>query len=244
MKNMHISTIVGMVALGASMMITPVVAAEHPVLGSKGGPSSSVAWTPELVHFVAQGDKSHGAQLSEALFCASCHGSAGIAPSANWPTLAGQRAQYVFKMLKDYKEGKRTGSHAAEIMTSESQLVTDQDMADLAQFYASFELPKLPEGVTFDAALGDQATMIVRRGDGKRLIAPCQACHGSHGEGLSTDTPALAGQSPEYFIKTMHDYKTGERSNDIYSRMRLIAKALTDDEIVQLANYYAGMTAK
>ena len=34
-------------------------------------------------------------------------------------------------------------------------------------------------------------------------------------------------------------FKEGDRSNDVYSRMRLIAEALTDEEIEALAAYYA-----
>jgi cytochrome c553 len=241
-KNMGTKA-VSAVALGVSIMCAPLVAAEHPATAAHA-PSSNVAWTADMVRFVAQGDKKRGGELNQSLFCASCHGNAGIAPSANWPSLAGQRAQYTFKMLKDFKDGKRHGSHSAEIMNSEAQLVSDQDMADLAQFYASFDLPQLPEGVTFDAVLGAQSKAVISRGDGKRLVAPCQSCHGSHGEGESTDSPALAGQSPEYLIKTLQEYKSGARGNDIYSRMRLIAKVLTDEEIVQMANYYAGLTSK
>lgn len=267
MNNKHIKTVVGMAGFAAAMMISPLFAAGHEAAVASKGPSTNVAWTAEQVRFVAQGDKTRGAQLHQDLFCVSCHGNAGIAPSANWPSLAGQRAEYTFKMLKDYKDGKRKGSHAAEIMTAEGQMVTDQGMADLAQFYASFALPTLmdeskydellqatrgatdpfptlPGGIAFEPALGEKANTLVRRGDGKRLLAPCQSCHVSNGEGQATDTPALAGQSPEYFIKTMQDYKTGARKNDVYSRMRLIAKVLTDEEIVQLAHYYAGLTAK
>ena len=39
----------------------------------------------------------------------------------------------------------------------------------------------------------------------------------------------------------MRDYKSGKRNNDIYSRMRLIAKAMSDKEIIEVANYYAQM---
>ena len=244
MNNTHIKSIVGMAGLVAAMLMSPVFAAGHEAVASVKGPSTNVAWTADLVRFVAQGDKNRGAQLHQDLFCVSCHGNAGIAPSGNWPSLAGQRAEYTFKMLKDYKDGKRKGSHAAEIMTAEGQMVSDQDMADLAQFYASFDLPKLPDGVSFDPAAADKISYLIRRGDGKRLLAPCQSCHGSDGAGAVTDTPALAGQTPEYFIKTMQDYKTGVRKNDVYSRMRLIAQVLTDEEIELLAHYYAGMTAK
>ena len=245
MKNMSMKNKIAasMVALGAASLATPLMAAEHEAAAAMG-PSTSVAWTAEQMRFVANGDVARGGVLNRQLFCASCHGDAGIAQSGNWPSIAGQRAEYTFKMLKDYKEGKRHGSASAEIMVKVAQLMSDQDMADVAQFYASFELPRLPTGVSFDAALAEQAKPMVVRGDGKRLLAPCQACHGPNGQGSITDTPALAGQTPDYFIKTMQEYKSGARASDVYSRMRLIAQVLTDEEIEQMAHYYAGMTAK
>ncbi len=243
-NTMNIKAVTTVAALGAALMAMPLMAAEHEAgMGAKG-PSTNVAWTAEQMRFVAKGDVARGGVLNRELFCASCHGDAGIAQSGNWPSLAGQRAEYTFKMLKDYKDGKRHGSHAAEIMVKVAQHMSDQDMADLAQFYASFALPQLPTGVSFDPAKAEQAKTVIKRGDGKRLLAPCQSCHGPSGEGSVTDTPALSGQTPDYFIKTMHEYKSGARANDVYSRMRLIAKTLTDEEIVQMANYYAGMTAK
>lgn len=52
------------------------------------------------------------------------------------------------------------------------------------------------------------------------------------------DTPALAGQNAEYFVTTLKAFKTGSRHNDIYSRMRLIAEALSEDEINELGFFY------
>ena len=243
-KTMKNKIVMSLAAVGAALMVSQGVAAEHGAGAAAKGPSTNVAWTPEQLRLVASGDKNRGGQLNRDMFCASCHGDQGVAPTGNWPSLAGQRAEYTFKMLKDYKDGKRHGSATAEIMVQVAQQLSDQDMADLAQFYASFKLPPLPVGVSFDAAKADQAKAVVTRGDGKRLVAPCQACHGPNGEGAVTDTPALAGMPPEYFIKTMHEYKSGARANDVYSRMRLIAKTLSDEEINQMAHYYAGMTAK
>ena len=244
MNNSTIKTVVGVAGLAAAMMMTQVMASEHGAAAAGKVPSTNVAWTADMVRFVANGDKDRGAKLSQGMFCASCHGNAGIAPSANWPSMAGQRAEYTFKMLKDYKDGKRMATNTADPMVALSKMMSEQDMADLAQFYANFDLPELPKGVSFDAAQGAEVKPIIARGDGKRLIAPCQSCHSSGGEGAATDTPALAGQTPDYFIKTMHEYKSGTRHNDVYARMRVIAQALTDEEIVQMANYYAGMTAK
>ena len=87
MNNTHIKAVVGMVGLAAAMMISPAFAAGHEVAVAGKGPSSNVAWTAEQVRFVAQGDKNRGAQLHQDLFCVSCHGNAGIAPSANWHRL-------------------------------------------------------------------------------------------------------------------------------------------------------------
>lgn len=242
-KTMKNKFVASMAVVVAALLAAPLMAAEHGAAAAQG-PSSNVAWTTEQMRFVAKGDAGRGGELNRKLFCASCHGDAGIAQSGNWPSIAGQRAEYTFKMLKDYKDGKRHGSQTAEIMASVAQLMSDQDMADIAQFYASFELPKLPTGVSFDAALADKAKPVVVRGDGKRLLAPCQACHGPNGEGAVTDTPALAGQTPNYFIKTMREYKSGARASDVYSRMRLIAQSLSDEEIEQIAHYYAGLTAR
>lgn len=242
-KAMH-NTITMSLAAAALLVSQGVAAGEHATAHAAKGPSSNVAWTAEQLRFVAQGDKNRGGQLNREMFCASCHGDQGIAPTGNWPSLAGQRAEYTFKMLKDYKDGKRHGSETAEIMVKVAQQLSDKDMADLAQFYASFKLPPLPVGVSFDANQAAQAKQLVTRGDGKRLLAPCQACHGPKGEGAVTDTPALAGMPPEYFIKTMQEYKSGMRASDIYSRMRLIAKTLSDEEIQQLAHYYASLAAK
>jgi cytochrome c553 len=51
--------------------------------------------------------------------------------------------------------------------------------------------------------------------------------------------PALRGQTREYFVKTMRDYRAGQRTNDVYAVMREIARNLTDSEIDALADYYA-----
>lgn len=199
-------------------------------------PSSNVVWTSEARQLIASGDLERGKGLAAS--CAGCHGATGVSPSPSFPSLAGQLAAYTFKQLKDYKEDKRTDN---PMMAGLAKPLADQDMADLSAFYAAQPLPK---GKAAEAGSGNETPGLVNRGDGKRLLAPCAACHGRTGEGSIVDVPALAGQQTGYFSSTMQAYKSGRRSNDIYQRMRLIAQQLTDQEIKALADYYALMDSQ
>jgi len=67
----------------------------------------------------------------------------------------------------------------------------------------------------------------------------CTACHGEQGEGKGVIGP-LAGMEPAYFIEQMNLYKSGAVQNPM---MGMIAQGLSDEEIAQLADYYAGLEA-
>ncbi|MCB1875630.1 MAG: cytochrome c4 [Chromatiales bacterium] len=197
---------------------------------AQAGPSSQVAWTVETVKLVKSGDPEKGKQLSA--MCANCHGAEGVGMAPNMPSLAGQQADYTYKQLADYK----TGSRANPIMSSFVAQFSDQDMADIAAYYASMPLPASGQGATGDAAA---AKTLVRRGDGKRLIPACAACHAEPDFRNHHGAPKLEGQHASYFVDTMKAYGNGSRANDVYSVMRNIAKVLTDEELKNLAAYYA-----
>ena len=198
-------------------------------------PSSNVAWTLETVKLIEGGDPEKGKQLSTS--CVGCHGAEGMSPNPMWPSTAGQDAAYTYKQLKDYKD--RTRDNA--IMMGMVMALSDQDMADISAFYAAQPLPA-PQG----EGGNDAARKLVREGDGPRLVPACNTCHGRKGEGnrRSYGMPALAGQMPQYFVKTMQLYRSGGRANDVYGVMRAIAKKLTDEEIQGLADYYAARDAR
>ncbi|RMD70972.1 MAG: cytochrome c4 [Gammaproteobacteria bacterium] len=195
------------------------------------GPSSEVAWTPETLRLVKGGDAVKGKEL--AAQCISCHGENGVASNPAWPSLAGQLPAYTFKQLRDYKTKHRQNPMMAGVAAG----LSDQDMADLAAYYAG--LPPPPAKAGAGAKDGEKLAV---RGDNKRLIPACAACHGGHGEGKAVDMAALAGQNADYLKQTLRAFREGKRANDIYSRMRNIAKALSDKEIEALAAYYAGLT--
>lgn len=195
-------------------------------------PASNIAWTPQLLNFVKQGNVQKGGQLAAS--CAGCHGEKGISQMDDFPSLAGQLATYTYKQLRDYADGKRENA----LMNSVAEGLSKQDAADLAVWFAS--LPPA-QGKALDKAALKKAERLVEKGNGKKIIPPCFACHGSRGQGERQDIPALSGQQVNYFINTLTEYKTGVRKNDIYSRMRLIAQYLTEDDIKQLAQYYHQM---
>ncbi len=122
-------------------------------------------------------------------------------------------------------------------MSSIAQGLSEQDMTDLAAWFASQPRPQHESsGQTFE-----KAEHLVFQGDSKRILTPCFLCHGSKGQGEKMDIPALAGQQAGYFADTLKAYKSGQRHNDIYSRMRLISQQLSDQEIEQLGKYYQSL---
>ncbi len=197
-------------------------------------PSSRVAWTPESIKLIKGGDPEKGKALSAS--CGSCHGAEGISPVPMYPHLAGQRADYTYKQLRDYKDGTRANA----IMTALVSALSDQDMADLAAYYTGFPLP---EGQA-SGEVGPAGETLINKGDGTRLIPSCASCHESRGSLRNYGVPVLNGQTEAYLKQTMQAYKTGARANDVYSVMRSIAKDMSDEEIAQTSSYYAGNGVK
>lgn len=77
------------------------------------------------------GDPAAGREKSQA--CASCHGESGAADNAQFPKLAGQYADYLYHSLRAYKSGDRNNA----VMQGQVQNLSDEDMRDLAAYYAS-----------------------------------------------------------------------------------------------------------
>jgi cytochrome c553 len=86
----------------------------------------------------AAGDPAAGRQ--KALHCQACHGLDGLSKLPEAPHLAGQPAPYLVKALNDYRHGVR--KH--DMMTIVVAPLTDQDVADLAAYYAAIEITATP----------------------------------------------------------------------------------------------------
>ncbi len=81
---------------------------------------------------LASGNIAAGKQKSAA--CAACHGPDGNATAdGQYPRLAGQYADYIAQALREYKDGKRKNA----IMVGMAAPLTDEDIDNLAAYYAS-----------------------------------------------------------------------------------------------------------
>jgi cytochrome c553 len=81
----------------------------------------------------AKGDAAAGQAKAKTLTCEACHGPDGKSIAPNYPNLAGQHASYLVKSLADYRAGRRSNP----VMGPMAAPLTDQDIEDLAAWYAS-----------------------------------------------------------------------------------------------------------
>lgn len=70
---------------------------------------------------------------AKAAVCAACHGANGISMNPMWPNLAGQKEQYLAKQIKAFRDGTRTDPTMAPMVAA----LTDDDIANLAAYYAA-----------------------------------------------------------------------------------------------------------
>lgn len=181
----------------------------------------------------------------KAATCVSCHGEHGNSAMAMFPKLAQQNAGYIVNQLKAFKSGTRKDP----MMSTLAMGLTENDMTDLANYYADQKIAGEPEEMFDDAeerteheTLVAQGGDLYRNGDLKREVSACIACHGPFGEGNQpAGFPALKWQHKDYLIKTLTDFKLGKRSNNNENMMHMIAIKMTDAEIKAVANRIATM---
>jgi cytochrome c553 len=181
---------------------------------------------------LADGDPTRGKELSAA--CAACHGADGNSVNPEWPKLAGQGEAYLYKQLVDYKEGRRENV----LMAGQVAGLSEQDMRDLAAFFAS----QTGTPGTADQTKAELGEQIYRGGNAATGVAACIACHGPGGAGNPAAMfPKMAGQHAQYNADQLRQFRDGARANDAGRMMRNVARRMTDEEIAAVSEYMAGL---
>lgn len=185
-----------------------------------------------------------GANGQPSFACYTCHGRNGEGSAqANIPRLAGQSYPYLYGALKAFASGQWKNATMEEV----AKTLDDEAMRDVAGYYAT--RPPPPQSVDIVAQKQTtpgpdavrQGGLLAAYGDMHRGIQGCVNCHGPQGRGEPPTYPYLAGQYAGYLTKQLADFKSGARQYDLMGIMHDIATRLTDQQIAQVAQYYASI---
>ena len=162
----------------------------------------------------AAGDPTAGKALAGQ--CRTCHGIDGVARIPVAPNIGGETAEYLAAQLRAFKEGARVH----EMMSVVAASLSDEQIADLAAWYASItpvaELTAAPE-------------------DAPEL---CSGCHAADGISVLPEAPHLAGEANVYILEQLKAFASGKRENEV---MTPIAQDLSPEEMRAAADWYAAV---
>jgi len=162
--------------------------------------------------------------------CAECHGMDGLQTGKEQPHLAGQRAIYLYRMLREYQNATRPN----ESMQHVSGFLNDEALLSVSAYYANLppaRSPDAPQAAEEPAALEGNPFKGIRSD-----LDKCTKCHGEVGNSTASGMPNLTAQDPEYFVSSVEAYKDGKRNHRL---MRKLVSGLDDQTIKEMGTFYA-----
>jgi len=184
-------------------------------------------------------DGDANAGKAKATVCSACHGANGIAPTSMFPNLAGQRAEYLYWQLVEFKREARPES----AMTSQVANLDDATLRDLAAYFASLAPPS---PAAQNATASSRGAALYREGDPAHGTPPCQGCHGADGGGhpwAEKDAsyrayPKVRAQHADYAAQRLKDFRDGKHLSSSSDRiMTPVARTLDDEAIKDVAAF-------
>jgi cytochrome c553 len=175
--------------------------------------------------------------------CEGCHNlpryQASFPEVYKVPMIAGQNAKYIASALTAYRKGERKHPTMRAIAGS----LSDQDIADVAAYYAQLGSPA---GAAAAAPAASAAPAHEPPPQVAKLLtqANCASCHGSNFSApIDPSYPKLAGQHADYLFAALKAYQTDHnplmgRNNAIMMGM---ARPFTHPEIKAIAAYLGSL---
>nr|WP_297532880.1 c-type cytochrome [uncultured Roseateles sp.] len=179
----------------------------------------------------AKPDLTKGQAISSQV-CAACHTADGSRGSPANPIIAGQHADYLAKQLHEFKSGKRKNA----VMSGMAAPLTDDDIRNVAAFYAS---KGAKPGFAKNKELITLGEKIYRGGIADKQVPACAGCHSPNGAGIPAQYPRLGGQHSDYTEAQLTAFRAGGRPNS--PQMLAIAAKMSDREIKAVSDYIAGL---
>src|SRR5258708_15418371 len=158
--------------------------------------------------------------------CVACHGSKGVSTINDTPSIAGQPDIFTQYQLVFMRDGQRPPG----VMQGIVKTLTDAHIRELGAYYAA--LPPPPPFAKANPVDADKVNEIM----GPRR---CGNCHKEDFSGQG-ETGRLAGQRPDYLIKSLTDFRTGARRGRGMGAMMEVSVTLKDQDIEMIAHYVAG----
>jgi len=158
--------------------------------------------------------------------CAACHGRDGNATIPGTPSLAGQPVFFTHWQLIKYRDGRRKDPQ----MSPPAQNLSDEDMADLAAYYATQRPNPRPAKV-------DPAKVTAGR-----QLANLHHCTSCHRPGLvgQQQVPRLAGQDFDYLLRLLRSFKA-KTASDLDGMMTMSAQPLQEEDLLNLVHFMASL---
>jgi len=183
------------------------------------------------------GDAAAGSRKVEV--CTACHAADGNSAIPAYPKLAGQGERYLLRQLRAIKRGDWN----IPLMVGQLDAMSDQDLQDIAAFYASGQMSR---GAT-DPGLVQHGQRIYRAGIAARGVPACMACHSPTGAGNApAGYPRLAGQHAEYLLERLEQYRDGKAEYELpYDETARIMSDVTAgmlyNDMKAVASYIQGL---
>ncbi len=162
----------------------------------------------------------------KAQVCSGCHGEKGVPVDSKIPIIWGQSEGYIYLQLRDFKKGARQN----EIMTQIASTLERDDMKELAAYFAAKDWPALGQASASDD--------LARQAMTANSSVGCTGCHLDHYQGTGS-VPRLGGQSHDYLVKTLAEFRSGVRGNN--PGMTSLMSATSESDIAALTTYLAGL---
>lgn len=173
----------------------------------------------------AAADLAAGAQKAQV--CIACHGPAGISQMAQTPSLAGQPELFLQWQLVFFRSGQRK----SPVMQPVAEALKDDDIRNLAAYFAKQPPPRVDAAARPDAALVDAGRKVVQ---GHR----CTSCHKDDFSGTQA-TARVAWQREDYLLKALRDFKSGQRIGGGVAAMADVVQPLRDEDLQAVAHFLA-----
>jgi len=176
--------------------------------------------------------------------CEGCHNlpryQASFPEIYKVPMIAGQNAKYIATALVGYRKGERKHPTMRAIAGS----LSDQDIADVAAYYAQLGGPAGAAAAAAPAASAAPAVAASPQVAALLTKGNCVSCHGSNFSApIDPSYPKLAGQHADYLFVALKAYQTDHnplmgRNNAIMMGM---ARPFTHPEIKAIAAYLGSL---